>query len=339
VPIDGGTVATISTDWVSLQDLALGKGAAYLTDVSECKGNFKKGRILKISLDGRTEETLADCVNEPDRILLNDSHIIWSTGGPYSQMQGMSGIHRIPLAGGASEPVLIGAGTATPPLAGDGDTIYFPDAFTVKKVSMAGGSPEILVVSDSMISSLTTDGINVYWIEDGLANVFKVQVDGVTRVPLASGTGPAGPIVVHGDHVYWIERQGKIKKVGINGGEPTLIVSGLPFLSSLAVDDTHVYFSEQDSGAIRKVPVDGGAPTFLGMGLFLSWNILALDEDYVYWVNQAYVSRVLKEGGTVFDYDGVLNSLVTVPNAIAVDSGAVYWTETGGGIIQSVRPK
>jgi hypothetical protein len=70
---------------------------------------------------------------------------------------------------------------------------------------------------------------------------------------------------------------------------------------SIALDDTHVYWTNND-GTVMKVSKDGGSLTLVAVGPPEAWSI-ALGNTHVYWASGAnspggMVMKVSKEGGS-----------------------------------------
>jgi hypothetical protein len=124
----------------------------------------------------------------------------------------------------------------------------------------------------------------------------------LTPVVLASGLGFAGDIAVGADAVYWWD-------VDYNGD------------GSVCPNNTQV--------SVMKVPINGGTTTTLASETlandvaYTPFGSIALDSANVYWTWDA-VMRVPLGGGAA-------TTLASGPwpSGIAVNSGAVYWGESG----------
>jgi len=121
------------------------------------------------------------------------------------------------------------------------------------------------------------------------------------------------------------EGRGTVKKVSIHGGKVTLLADGLDKPFSLAVDRTHVYFSEAGAGTIKKVPTHGGGRVItLAQGLHDPRD-LAIDGTWLYFAERGggMIKKVPITGGEVV----TLARGFIGPMKIAVDADFVYFCE------------
>ena len=135
-------------------------------------------------------------------------------------------------------------------------------------------------------------------------------------------------------HVYWADfLEDSIGRANLDGSgvDPGFI--GTSFPSSLAIDDTHVYWTGGTSGVggtIARAELDGSEvePALVG-GTNLAAGV-AVDDMHLYWTNFGAdsIGRANLDGSAV-DQDFI--APVADPWGIAVGERGIYWTslETG----------
>jgi hypothetical protein len=116
----------------------------------------------------------------------------------------------------------------------------------------------------------------------------------------------------------------------VDAGMPTRLAMGeAGGPSAIAVDATHVYWTDAKAKTLMKVPKQGGAPVTLASGQD-GISALAIDAANVYWVNNltgdlGSVMKVALGGGTPIP----IATQQYAPNSVAVDAMHVYWTTAG----------
>lgn len=164
-----------------------------------------------------------------------------------------------------------------------------------------------------------------------------------------------GKLVVDSGTAYWFDYDagfdlmgltgGALRSVPTSGGEVTDLATGLGGVNDIAVDETHLYWTEfgllDASGSVKRVPIEGGAVEVLATGtpegttfdVFFPLGI-ALDDAFVYWGESAgggAVRTVPKDGGSVVD---IGRGQSIDPSSIALDSTYAYISETGGRVLR-----
>ncbi|MBI3203365.1 MAG: hypothetical protein HYZ29_17635 [Myxococcales bacterium] len=111
-------------------------------------------------------------------------------------------------------------------------------------------------------------------------------------------------------------------------GRVESVASELPGAYGIAVDNTDVYWTDNESGTVIAAPKSGGALRTLASGQHHP-QFVALDSTHVYWGNaqspDGFVGRVEKSGGPV---EVVADNSARV---IAVDASRVFFTAYGDG--------
>lgn len=185
---------------------------------------------------------------------------------------------------------------------------------------------------------LALDDFDIYFVE-GLTKVMKISKSGgppVTILDLINFPDFASlfninNITVDGTNIY-LKIDDQIIKFPKAGGQPVLLAAPpssfiVDFSPGLAVDGTHVYWSDASVGEIGKIAIDGSdgqVITTLASGLNNPGHIV-LDSTHVYWIEETggVLRKVPKNGGTII----TLLSGLTNPHALTVDDTHVYWTE------------
>jgi len=115
------------------------------------------------------------------------------------------------------------------------------------------------------------------------------------------------------------------------GRSLTLVTGPEQSAWDIAVDATHVYWTDRAARAVMRIPKEGGTPETL------AWpqedlGRIAVDSNFVYWTNTLPSGDVMKVaigGGTPVPIaTGQLR-----PVGIAVDATNVYWTNAGGSTL------
>jgi hypothetical protein len=202
-------------------------------------------------------------------------------------------------------------------------------------------------------SSITSDGVNVYWTnsKNSSGDVMKCDVAGCGERPtrLAVAGAPAG-IAVSGSDVYFTDvAAGAVSKTPIAGGEVSRIgVANDPWGITLA--GGRVFWTTNATrGPVMACPEGGcvGAPANLAGG-DASFAI-ATDGANVYWSDwNAIWSCPLEgcvggsaEGGTPQLGSGTPTAIAAASGhvALAVDDANVYWAYADEGVVLSCKKR
>ncbi len=358
IPLGGGERSILADNLGYPQDIAVAGANLFWTEKHPTEGF--KGSIKRMPVTGGAVAVLAGNLFLPRRFAIYGSELYFvesydeTVSWPYTDGR----IAKISQNGGAVQTIISGATKPLPdyrgffgtiPFTTDYSFIYFADADSIKKVPISGGvvekidrfaqyseNPQFPKVPTGDIQGIATDGEFVYF-NDKSCIIWKIPVDGGEALVLANYPDHCeGPIRIVGDMIYWAAAT-SIKKINKNGGSIVTVATDLPYISDLIVDREYIYFSGT-GGKIYRISVNGGSYTTISsIGLSGSWNILTLDHDNVYVIDQIHIGKARKDGGeSTYVVPGGLQTVVDFPSAITLNQNAVYWTEPGAGMIKKM---
>lgn len=279
------------------------------------------------------------------------------------------------LAGDGGASACVGTGpirlaTAREPdaIALDSANVFWIDSAdgTVNVVPKCGGAAQTLVMTATLGSStlipagIAVAGGEVYfttqdpWNPDGNDGaVWRVPVAGGTPSMLEDGLDRPGPIAVRGTSMFWIESwetpadDGQIVQAPLDGGDTTILASAQNGPWSLALGETTVVWTtsgsfDSEGGTIFETAAGGGAIVD-GIAVAQPMPVgVAVQGTNIYWVDRGDPN--VNNSGRVMtiplDPKAAANPVTLasggVPQAIAVDSSHVYWTDSQSQSVQVV---
>ena len=167
--------------------------------------------------------------------------------------------------------------------------------------------------------------------------------------PVRIAAGPSGGdiqgVLVVADQVIWSSGRA-VRAAPIGGGAATILAEPpdgpFQFVTNLAADAAHVYFTDFDGPRIGRVPLGGGTAEVLAFvnrsDVIAGYGRIAVAGGHVYWAMQGGDTPDGKRGGVwraPVDADAVEAELVAdaaMPFGVAVDDGSLYWGDDGLGI-------
>jgi hypothetical protein len=373
VPATGGAVTQVGSVSGTPIDLLYDGTNVRWSEITANMGQYgETGMIESVPLSGGTVTTLYQGGDAP-RELAEDpqGRLNWTEGGPVGVTEGFAQIARIGTTGSA-EPVVAGINAAyllssysaessrgyfqypfSLPIVATSNSLLIADQWRIKSLPLTGGQPTTVAAPDGgVIGALATDGTSVYW-DDSTSSVSKAPVGGgaiTALVPpslLGGYAGPGGPIVLAPNGtLYWAiydlctpSACGSVSIANAPSSVPStslnIIVSndGFGFVPDLAVNDTALFFSEQENPG-------------LGMAGTLRWSaplpftlyptLVALDGSSLFWIAGGPGAGT-NPGPTIYQSTINIQGSPTVPLllesqngdwlALALDSNYVYFVD------------
>lgn len=224
------------------------------------------------------------------------SHAVGAADPQGKVMSGLA-LFALPRAGGSARILVEGAyGTA---MASDGNTLYWAAASGVQRLALAGGASTTTSLGHARVEGLAL----------GRDAVFLAVSE------LGASGGPA---------------VGSVRHMAKAGGEVAMIVDGLDHVTSIALDEDRVYFTDagsfDGSGAtVRSARLDGSGVTTIANAVSSS---VAVDAHAVYYTTESAIVKVDKASGS----STVVATGVRSPGNLTVRGGNLYWTNAAGGV-------
>lgn len=284
-PNDAGPGEVFNPARVGLYGVAVDDTFVYWTETSS---------VLKADkATGTVQALAANRTGGPQRLDLDDSRVYWNedagtihwvakTGGAPTQLHHDEAAGVRVVAGSAYWPnrrsgtmhsvrtdgsglTTIAAGLSAPgEVTADGTWAWFTDASraggSLSKVAPTGGPVTRLVSSLCEPQGVAVDATHVYLAERcygraGQGTILRARLDGSAVTTLARGLSGPSLLRLSGGFAYWLETTGQaVRKVGVSGG-PVVTLANTPEAPlDLAVDATHVYWTEPNAGHVKRAP-------------------------------------------------------------------------------------
>lgn len=243
---------------------------------------------------------------------------------------------------GRCQPVVLAENVGNPTvLVLHGDWVYYVtdqgDDSVIGRVprSPSDGLPTppepIVVEPNPTAHGLVTDDTSLIWGSRSSNEMRRVPLDGGASELLFTANDP-WDIKRDGDVLYWTERvPGNLRRANAEvGATIETLASGLSRPFELILDDTHVYWTDQDDSTLNRILHDGAGLELAiattprddvsGMGL-------AQSSDAVFWTGSTP-----SIAGDVLRYDKRSGEATTfvegdVTRSVAVDDTHVYWVD------------
>ena len=217
-----------------------------------------------------------------------------------------------------------------------GANLYFVDegAGTINIMPKDGAlSPEVFADGQSGAAYVAIDQTHVYWTRRDDGAVVQLALSGGTPTAIATGYQTPLGIGLAGGAAYVAEpTSGKVWKLGLDGTPISAVgeVGASLLVEGVATDGASLWITLNGSDAVQRMALSGGPFTQFENGQDHPAGI-AVDEQWVYWVNQnsGELRKAPKAAGAVI----TLALELQWPTGVAVDDRYVYVAEAHAGRI------
>jgi hypothetical protein len=284
-PADGGTLGAASNP----RGIFVTGGLVYYTNFASGAAD---GSVSVVPIGGGTPTELATGLDGPWAIAVA-SNVVFFTLAPTT---GLGGISAVSASGGTPSPIQTGV-TGAFGVAVDATNVYWTNdnslgggGALVFFVPISGGTGKQLLDfgSDLVPTGLSIFGTDLFVPTSGTqAAVLRGSTTGGTLEALDAQTSITyADAVSDGTTVFAtvddVAPAGQIVSFPRNGGAAKIVVSNLNHPQRLALDGTHLYFTDPDGGNVWGVDVStSNAPQLLASGLSAPLPIAVADAVYV----------------------------------------------------------
>jgi len=133
---------------------------------------------------------------------------------------------------------------------------------------------------------ITADEHDVAWSNEQTGDVViaSIRHDAPLRVLAAKQARPYS-VTMDDTHVYWAnEENGTLARIQRGGGDIELLVRGQSWPASIALDETHLYWMDRTAGLLKRVTKGGGEPQIITKVSMGSYST-ALGGTHLYWTS------------------------------------------------------
>lgn len=303
------------------RSIAVDKEAVYWTDTAT-------GSVFKVAKAGGAVTKLSErAKSQPRLVRVDDDNVYW-----FEHAQKFRNVMKIPKAGGEAKRLTgafdVGCIAIDPGSEKDGRLFWLwasdphddrDEARVLQRpmeppnVPKSGGETKGWGGSGRPARCVAIDKDNVFYVGRELGdapsygllvkrsyfNIYRVYREGGEYQRI--GNGACDFLELDETEVYCGER-GRISRVHQEGGEQTVLFeddSRDSFVSGMAIDESHVYFShtgDKEGAVLRVNNKNGGTPETIAKGEYRPSHV-AVDEAHVYWINEG--SKYGMRGGSV----------------------------------------
>lgn len=239
---------------------------------------------------------------------------------------------RVPVAGGAPQPIHSTSRVGEPFFVIDGNVVWIDQdpmtmAYSILKVpasSSGSGTPSVVASAIDTPDVLAWDSTAIYFSNRDKSIFYKAPLDGSGATQLIANVLPLGAVAA-GGNLYWIDdKASQVMSIPTTGGQTTALVSVF-FGGPMVAEGSTLYWNDTSDEAINRWSPGDKSPTKLASFEFLNGaGSIAVSRGDLYYTPEGFgcggIGRIPGDGsrGSTFakDFDS--------PSGVALDADSVY---------------
>jgi hypothetical protein len=259
LPLTGGTAVTLAPDEGSPRHIAADSNFVYWCDESS-------GTVRRSTPDGSTIVTLASGQLTPWALTVDATDVYWTNGFFSSDAGTGPTVLSCALGGCGGVPTVVYSDTVSSRGIGlVGASVLWAEPYSDKivtcpKTGCPASGPTAVAAGQSGATSIATDGVNLFWQDDGIGSLMMCAASACTTPTMvASGISTTGAygnaVAADSARVYWADQTlGTVFGCATTGcTTPTILATAQGDVAGIAVDDVAVYWTSYSLGTVSKV--------------------------------------------------------------------------------------
>ncbi|MEA2473725.1 MAG: hypothetical protein QOE06_1640 [Thermoleophilaceae bacterium] len=271
----------------------IGRGSVTSFSVSHSQGAGDDPVALAVGdLDGDTRPDVALVNQTPAQVTLLSNRA--PPGGAVYWANNLTGaggkLGQVPLDGSNPNHALRKTTGNPQHIAVDAEHVYWVQGNDIGRMNRDGsGFNEAFISTPTAKYGIAVDGRFIYYVEPATNQIGRANLDGTGATDAfvtGLGSQPAG-IAVDRNFLYYALNAG-VGRVAKSGGVPNnTFITGGGQTFGVAVNGTHIYYSNFGNGDVGRANLDGTSPVnnFIDGPSTIGTTGVAVDDQFVYWTN------------------------------------------------------
>jgi hypothetical protein len=225
------------------------------------------GEVFTMSHEGGATQRLATNLAFVHSLALSDERLFFADH---------RGVHRTPIDASAAATLVLAYQQYPIDVAAGDEWVWVATPSGIMRIPIDGDEEELVLDTPASLVALEDDTLYLRTVDA----IVAVDTGTLEPTTLSSVAGEVWDMVVGEDAIY-LARGDRITVVPKDGGAEQTLVTGGAEISTLAVDEARIYWTDFGSGSIHSADLEGTDP--IALAVDVSPVGVAIDERSVFW--------------------------------------------------------
>jgi hypothetical protein len=165
----------------------------------------------------------------------------------------------------------------------------------IRRSTRAGGAVEtVFPLGPDFYGEMKIQDGTLYWSSYYPGGLHAIKLDGqqeLTNIFLDSRM--TEPFALNDHYAYWSSYEGSILRKPLDGGKSEVLLPDPKYVTSIVIDDTHIYWTDYNRSSVSRATLDGGDVSVLAEKQTEPIR-LQLVGDWLYWSTLDGIVRMRK---------------------------------------------